>query len=1055
MDHPNIARVLDAGTTDDGRPFFVMELVKGIPLTDYCDQHRLDVPERLALFRQICSAVQHAHQKGIIHRDLKPTNILVESHDGRPVPKVIDFGLAKATSGMQLSEHSLFTAFGSVTGTPLYMVPEQATFNAVDVDTRADIYALGVILYELLAGSTPIRRDTLRRAALDEMLRVIREDEPPTPSSRISSSDTLPSLAANRHVEPARLSRLVRGDLDWIVMKALAKERERRYDSAIGLANDVERFLNHEPVSAGPPTARYRLRKFVRRHRVPVVAAALILLAMVAGAAGTTLGLIEARKQTRIANQARRAESDRAEGERTAKLQAQANEKLAGQRLVQVEDARKKADAARVEAQARAAEANAVTEFFVNQVFAAARPKGQDGGLGVDVSLKDAIDASLPALERGFAAQPLVEARLRFELGRTFVCLAEWDKARDQIERARDLYARHLGPEHNDTLACMNGLSLALTRLHRPDEALKLLKEVLAARKRVLPPDDPEVLRSISNLAAAYGELGRYDESLKSNLEILEVQERTQPLGHPYTLQTMSNVAASYYNMKRYDEAVKMFHKLLALQRITLPEGHPETLATLSRLAGNLASQGRHDEAIKVLDEVLAVQRKVLPAGHPETIETTFRLGTSHAALGHPADAVKYFEVTLANQRKMLPKDHPNLLKTMWFLARILVMLDRGAEAVALVDEVVARAPAKLPAGSNPAADPVSYALEFAGTISARSATPRAAGPRPRCTRRPGGRTFSPCTTPATAARWPRASRPRSPARPPSGSHATTPTGRWSCCRRPSMRGSRTSPNSATPRISRPTRARGLPRAAGRPGEVGGTQIRSCPESYAAADGRILEWDLASRPIRGEPPRHPADRADPHPRLAQEPASARSPCRARARDRGPDGPRGLTRSPPADAQGERVAGHIPGPIWQDPVDGEAIRRGRAPAPRVPGDPRKIQTRRLADVRREGESRRRPARPEEIRRGRAAAEKRVRGPEGPREGDRQAGPRPDPDLQRPGPAHRAGHRHEQARRGEGVGGGTGEAPRRGPEAGGRQEMSEPPAPGGSFPRSTTS
>ena len=435
MDHPNIARVLDAGTTDDGRPFFVMELVKGIPLTDYCDQHRLDVPERLALFRQICSAVQHAHQKGIIHRDLKPTNILVESHDGRPVPKVIDFGLAKATSGMQLSEHSLFTAFGSVTGTPLYMAPEQATFNAVDVDTRADIYALGVILYELLAGSTPIRRDTLRRAALDEMLRVIREDEPPTPSSRISSSDTLPSLAANRHVEPARLSRLVRGDLDWIVMKALAKERDRRYESATGLANDVERFLNHEPVSAGPPTARYRLRKFVRRNRGRVAAAALILLALVAGAAGTTLGLIEARKQTRLAIQARRAESDRAEGERTAKLQAQANEKLAGQRLVQVEDARSKADAARVEAQAREAEANAVTEFFVNRVFAAARPKGQEGGLGVDVSLKDAIDASLPALERGFAAQPRVEARLRLALGQTFNFLAEWGKARDQFER--------------------------------------------------------------------------------------------------------------------------------------------------------------------------------------------------------------------------------------------------------------------------------------------------------------------------------------------------------------------------------------------------------------------------------------------------------------------------------------------------------------------------------------------------------------------------------------------------------------------------------------------
>jgi len=241
------------------------------------------------VFRRICSAVQHAHQKGIIHRDLKPTNILVESHDGEPVPKVIDFGLARATSGLQLSEHSLFTAFGTVAGTPLYMAPEQASFNALDIDTGADIYALGVILYELLTGSTPIRRETFRTAALEEMLRLIREVEPPAPSSRISTSDTLPSIAATRQTEPARLSRFVRGDLDWIVMKALAKERNRRYESAIALAQDIERFTNHEPVSAGPPTAVYRIRKFARRHRAALATAggfALLLFAATAISAG-------------------------------------------------------------------------------------------------------------------------------------------------------------------------------------------------------------------------------------------------------------------------------------------------------------------------------------------------------------------------------------------------------------------------------------------------------------------------------------------------------------------------------------------------------------------------------------------------------------------------------------------------------------------------------------------------------------------------------------------------------------------------------------------------
>jgi tRNA A-37 threonylcarbamoyl transferase component Bud32 len=324
MDHPNIAKVLDAGTTDSGRPFFVMELVKGIPLTQFCDEHKLPVLDRLNLFMQVCSAVQHAHQKGIIHRDLKPTNILVESHDGRPVPKAIDFGLAKATSGLQLTEHTLFTALGQVAGTPLYMAPEQAAFNAIDVDTRADIYSLGVILYELLTGTTPIERETFKRAAFDEILRVIREQEPPTPSSRISSSESKASVAALRQMEPIKLGRFVCGELDWIVMKALSKERDRRYDSATAFAKDVERFLNHEPVQAGPPSAAYKLRKLVRRNRPQVIAAAMILLALIAGMAGTTFGLIRA-EQSRAAefDQRTLAERKQREAEASAKSEAE------------------------------------------------------------------------------------------------------------------------------------------------------------------------------------------------------------------------------------------------------------------------------------------------------------------------------------------------------------------------------------------------------------------------------------------------------------------------------------------------------------------------------------------------------------------------------------------------------------------------------------------------------------------------------------------------------------------------------------------------------------
>jgi tetratricopeptide (TPR) repeat protein len=309
MDYPHISKVLDAGATPDGRPFFVMELVNGVPLTDYCDTHRLPVADRLELFRQVCRAIQHAHQKGIIHRDLKPSNILIENHDGKAVPKVIDFGLAKAVGGVTLTEQTLFTTPGVVVGTPLYMAPEQAGPNAQDVDTRADVYALGAVLYELLTGSTPIRRDTLKHAALDAILRVIREEDPPAPSSRLSTSDTLPAVAASRRTEPARLGRLVRGDLDWVVMKSLEKNRDRRYDSAAAFADDVERFLNHEPVTAGPPTAAYRVRKFIRRNRPQVIAASLLLMALTAGVVGTTWGMVRADAQRVRAEKA----TDRAE----------------------------------------------------------------------------------------------------------------------------------------------------------------------------------------------------------------------------------------------------------------------------------------------------------------------------------------------------------------------------------------------------------------------------------------------------------------------------------------------------------------------------------------------------------------------------------------------------------------------------------------------------------------------------------------------------------------------------------------------------------------------
>jgi serine/threonine protein kinase/WD40 repeat protein/Tfp pilus assembly protein PilF len=295
MDHPNIAKVIDAGTTESGRPYFVMELIRGVPITQYCDQHRLAPKERLELFVSVCQAVQHAHQKGIIHRDLKPTNVLVTLHDGQPLVKVIDFGVAKAT-GQQLTEKTLFTNFAQMIGTPLYMSPEQAELTSQDIDTRSDIYSLGVLMYELLTGTTPFEKQRFQDAAFDEIRRIILEEEPPRPSLRLSSlGDTLPSISALRHMEPGALRKLVRGELDWIVMKCLEKDRNRRYETANGLAMDLQRYLADEPVLACPPTISYRLRKLVRRYRGAMAVSALLLLALVAGILGTSWGMIRAR----------------------------------------------------------------------------------------------------------------------------------------------------------------------------------------------------------------------------------------------------------------------------------------------------------------------------------------------------------------------------------------------------------------------------------------------------------------------------------------------------------------------------------------------------------------------------------------------------------------------------------------------------------------------------------------------------------------------------------------------------------------------------------------
>ena len=522
MDHPNIAKVLDAGTTDTGRPYFGMELVKGVRITKYCDELQLSLHERLKLFVPVCQAIQHAHQKGVIHRDIKPSNVLVASYDGKPVPKVIDFGVAKAM-GQKLTERTMFTAFGLMIGTLEYMSPEQAELNALDIDTRSDIYSLGVLLYELLTGTTPLLRKRLTQAALQDALRLIREEDPPRPSTRLSNSESLPVLSAQRKMEPAKLTKMMRGELDWIVMKALDKDRSRRYETANGFARDIERFLHDEPVEACPPSASYRLRKMASKYKAPLRVAGALFIMLIAGVIVSAL----------LAIRAVRAE----------------NEALANAALAKANELR---------ALEQQKEARTVLEFFLNNVLAAARPEGQVGGLGVDVSIRAALDAVEPRIAKTFQDKPLIEASIRHTLGMTYFYLGDYQLAIQQHRRVLNLRQANLDPDHPDVLTTMDKLSWAYRNAGQPEVALPLLKDVVRLRQAKLGLDHPDTLIGMDALAWGYRSLGRMDDATAVREEMYRLSKAKLGADDPATLQSLHGLGMDYRDVGRLDEAVAL-----------------------------------------------------------------------------------------------------------------------------------------------------------------------------------------------------------------------------------------------------------------------------------------------------------------------------------------------------------------------------------------------------------------------------------------------------------------------------------------------------------------
>jgi len=598
MDHPNIAKVLDAGTTEGGRPFFVMELVKGMPITRYCDEHKLTPRQRLELFLPVCQAIQHAHQKGIIHRDVKPSNVLVAMYDDRPVPKVIDFGVAKA-AGQALTDKTLMTGFGALVGTPEYMSPEQASLNNLDIDTRSDVYSLGVLLYELLTGTTPVDKKSLGKAALLEVLRVVREVEAPRPSAKLSSIDTLPSVAANRGTEPAKLSRLMKGELDWLVMKALEKDRTRRYDTANGLARDIQRYLADEVVEARPPSVGYRVSKFVRRHKGQVIAAGLVLLALLAGITGTTFGLFRAEAARRGEAQQRAAAEKAAAAERLAKLDA---------------------DTKRQEAETNLAFAKKGNEIL-GSVFAGLDPKANYATVAdLRNALRDNLNKAVKDLEGSAIGEPLEVAAMQNTLGMSLLGLGEASLAVEVFQKALATRKAKLGPDHPDTLISMNELAWACQDSGQLAKAVTLYEETLEKSRAKLGPDHPDSVIVIHNLATAYQDRGQPAKAVTLLEETLQKQKAKLAPDHPFTLITMNNLARAYQANAELAKAVPLFEETVEKQKAKLGPDHPDTLTSMNNLALAYQDSGQLAKAVTLSEETLETRKAKLGRDHPDTL---------------------------------------------------------------------------------------------------------------------------------------------------------------------------------------------------------------------------------------------------------------------------------------------------------------------------------------------------------------------------------------------------------------------------------------------------
>jgi eukaryotic-like serine/threonine-protein kinase len=704
MDHPNIAKVLDGGIVGQdsnpvaagdrigilshspGRPFFVMEYVKGVPITEYCDAARLSVPERLQLFVQVCSAVQHAHQKGIIHRDLKPSNILVAPYDDKPVPKVIDFGLAKAMH-QSLTERTLHTAHETVLGTPLYMSPEQAQLNNLDVDTRSDIYSLGVLLYELLTGTTPLEKKRLKEAAWDEVRRIIREEEPPRPSKRLSSTITLPSLAAGRQTDPARLTKLVRGELDWIVMKSLEKDRARRYETANGFGMDIQRYLAGEPVLAVPPSASYRLRKFARKHRAALTTAAAITLLLGAGVMAVVA------------------------------VQVRANRDLAAKNAELADEQAKVQARFELAQKAIAMFHTGVSEdvLLKNEQFKELRTKLLKQAANFYADLEKLLAGQTDAKSRqALAAAYFQLGELTYKIGDKQEALAVHRKA---LALRRELAAAEGadGETRLDLARSLRAEGLMLFYTGDPTGALRAWEEqrdIATALEAQSATDAVRAVLAQSHNAIGYllAEEGKSAEAHQAHQKALAIRQKLAD-ANPAVPGYQNDLAATHCNMGHVlsdagkpEEALTALRKALAIWQ-KLADANPavaEFQDVLAMTQGNLASvlvqSGKPEEALEAAYKSMGISQK-LADDNPAVTDFRYRLASGHDTvgwcllnMGKPVEGAEASRKALAIMQKLVD-DHPvntqfqlDLASFQTNLGRALDRQKRSAEALSAME---------------------------------------------------------------------------------------------------------------------------------------------------------------------------------------------------------------------------------------------------------------------------------------------------------------------------------------------------------------------------------